>query len=305
MLYTKELEKKLNDLLKQVDFKALDSWNTFKVIATSDNVDRDWDILTLDGWDVANYLKNPVILANHEYEIEKIIWKATKIYQEGKNIIVEWVFSQVSEMWKLANALYNEWMLKAVSVWFIQKEREKEKVTIKELLELSFVAVPANPKAISLDWKTFEQWVQKGLIKQVVEVSFEKQLRSLIKEENWDNADIYVNEIFTDHFIFSIWKRDIWEKSYKRWYLNTLWTLSLDWENIEVESQRVWVEKKEFSEMKSELADLKSLLIKFTNDKVDEAQLEKEKQEALEKKEVLQNVDRAIGEALKNMKLLK
>jgi len=46
-------------------------------------------------------------------------------------------------------------------------------------------------------------------------------------------------------------------------------------------------------------------MIKFTNDKVDEAQLEKEKQEALEKKEVLQNVDRAIGEALKNMKLLK
>lgn len=304
MLYTKELENKLNDLLKQVDFKALDSWNTFKVIATSDNVDRDGDILTLDGWDVANYLKNPVILANHEYEIEKIIWKATKIYQEGKNIIVEWVFSQVSEMWKLANALYNEGMLKAVSVWFIQKEREEEKVTIKELLELSFVAVPANPRAISLDWKTFEQWVQKGLIKQVVDVSFEKQLRTLIKEEN-PNSDVYVNEIFTDYFVFSMWKRDIWEKYYKRWYLNTLWTLSLDWENIEVASQRIWVEKKEFSEIKSELADLKSLLIKFTNDKVDEAQLEKEKQEALEKKEVLQNIDRAIGEALKNMKSLK
>lgn len=252
MLYTKELENKLNALLKQVDFKALDSWNTFKVIATSDNVDRDWDILTLDGWDVANYLKNPVILANHEYEIEKIIWKATKIYQEGKNIIVEWVFSQVSEMWKLANALYNEWMLKAVSVWFIQKEREKEKVTIKELLELSFVAVPANPKAISLDWKTFEQWVQKGLI---------------IKSEDVDIIP---------------WK----------------------WEDEETQ-ETIEVSKKDLLEIKSEIADLKSLLIKFTNDKVDEAQLEKEKQEALEKKEVLQNVDRAIGEALKNMKLLK
>lgn len=33
-----------------------------------------------------------------------------------------------------------------------------------ELLELSFVAVPCNPNAVSLDGKLFEEAVQKGLI---------------------------------------------------------------------------------------------------------------------------------------------
>lgn len=55
-------------------------------------------------------------------------------------------------------------MLKTVSVGFIGKERQGEKITKKELLELSFVAVPSNPSAVSLDGKTYEEAVQKGLI---------------------------------------------------------------------------------------------------------------------------------------------
>lgn len=45
-------------------------------------------------------------------------------------------------------------MLKAVSVGFIVKERDPANfsiITQAELLEVSFVAVPANPNAISLD----------------------------------------------------------------------------------------------------------------------------------------------------------
>lgn len=55
-------------------------------------------------------------------------------------------------------------MLKTVSVGFIGKERQGEKITKKELLELSFVAVPSNPSAVSLDGKTYQEAVQKGLI---------------------------------------------------------------------------------------------------------------------------------------------
>ena len=67
-------------------------------------------------------------------------------------------------MGRLASALYDEGMLKTVSVGFIGKERQGEKITKKELLELSFVAVPSNPSAVSLDGKTYEEAVKKGLI---------------------------------------------------------------------------------------------------------------------------------------------
>ena len=51
--------------------------------------------------------------------------------------------------------LYDEWVLKTVSVGFIPKERDVNNssiITRAELLELSFVPVPCNPNALSL-WK--------------------------------------------------------------------------------------------------------------------------------------------------------
>nr|DAT00708.1 MAG TPA: prohead serine protease [Caudoviricetes sp.] len=47
--------------------------NYFKVIASSEDLDRSGEIIKLDGWDDSNYIKNPVILANHSYKIEDIV----------------------------------------------------------------------------------------------------------------------------------------------------------------------------------------------------------------------------------------
>lgn len=166
-----KLKEELEKVIKSIDLKQID-WDTFKVIATNASVDRDWEIISLDGWDIENYLKNPVIIANHNYQIQNLIWKATNIYSDWKNIIVEWIFSKTNPLWILARDLYNEWILKAVSVWFISKQRDEENRDIilkKELLELSFVAVPCNPEAISLDGKWLElykKWVEAGLIKE-------------------------------------------------------------------------------------------------------------------------------------------
>lgn len=98
MLYTTEIAEILAKSIESLDVKALEEGDTFRVVATDETKDRDGDIITLDGWDIANYLKNPVVLANHEYEIEMIVGKATKIYAENNQIIVEGVFSKTSEM---------------------------------------------------------------------------------------------------------------------------------------------------------------------------------------------------------------
>nr|DAQ56647.1 MAG TPA: prohead serine protease [Caudoviricetes sp.] len=54
-------------------------------------------------------------------------------------------------------------MVKTVSVGFIPKQRQEDNrriITSAELLELSFVAVPCNPEALSLDQK---ELMQKGI----------------------------------------------------------------------------------------------------------------------------------------------
>ena len=89
MLYTTEIAEILSKSLESLDVKSLEEGGTFKVVATDETKDRDGDVITLDGWEVDNYLRNPVILANHTYSIENIIGKATKIYAENQQIIVE------------------------------------------------------------------------------------------------------------------------------------------------------------------------------------------------------------------------
>lgn len=77
MLYTKELAEQLKKAINDVVVKAEDIVEdvdyTFDVIATTQDVDRDGEIILVDGWDTKNWLKNPVILANHNYTIESII----------------------------------------------------------------------------------------------------------------------------------------------------------------------------------------------------------------------------------------
>ena len=174
--------------------------NSFKVVASSEDIDRSWEIIKVDGWDDSNYKKNPVILSNHSYRVEDIVWKMTKIYKEWKNLIVEWIFTEKTEMWKICKDLYNAWFLKTVSVWFIVKKRLDEDRTIiekAELLEVSFVAVPCNPNAVSLDKKILEKWFELGILKKEKEINLKEEIKNLslriekLEKQNSENQKIF------------------------------------------------------------------------------------------------------------------
>lgn len=169
MLYTAELADKLKKNIEWISIKANedDTDFLFDVVATTQDVDRDWEIILVDWRDTTSWEKNPVVLANHEYEIEYIIWKWISFYTMDWVKRLKWVFSKTNPLGIMANELYKEGMLKAVSVWFIPKQRNADNYKIierAELLEVSFVAVPCNPNAISVDWKLFEEAVAKWLI---------------------------------------------------------------------------------------------------------------------------------------------
>ena len=156
MLLTEEKINELKSLISSFDIKEVKQWRTFRVVASTEDSDRSWEIIKASWWDYSNFMKNPVIIANHIYKIENIVWKATSIYVKDNQLIIEWVFSESNPLWKLLADLYEEWMVKTVSVWFIPKARDdsnKRIITNAELLELSFVAVPCNPNALSLDQK--------------------------------------------------------------------------------------------------------------------------------------------------------
>ena len=156
MLLTENQINELKNLISSFDLKEVNKWRRFRVVASTEDSDRAWEIIKANWWDYKNFMKNPVIIANHVYKIENIVGKATSIYVMDNQLIIEWVFSEANPLWKLLADLYDEGMVKTVSVWFIPKSRDesnKRIITSAELLELSFVAVPCNPNALSLDQK--------------------------------------------------------------------------------------------------------------------------------------------------------
>lgn len=159
-------EEQANAIKSQIfslEIKGEDSDRKFRVVASTEDTDRSWEVIKLSAWDWENYMKNPVIIANHDYQIENIVGKATKIWVEDGKLIIEGVFSKSNPLGVLLADLYDEGMVKTVSVGFIPKQRQEDNrriITSAELLELSFVAVPCNPNALSLDQK---QLIQKGI----------------------------------------------------------------------------------------------------------------------------------------------
>lgn len=170
MLYTKELADKLKKAIKEVEFKEEeDERYMFDVIATTEDPDRDNEVIKVNWWDTKNWEKNPVILANHDYTIQSIIGKWFSFYTKDWQKRLKWMFSKINPLWKLAKELYDEWMLKAVSVWFIPKkfdDNDPKIIEEAELLEVSFVAVWANANAVSVDEKLYNEALEKGFIKE-------------------------------------------------------------------------------------------------------------------------------------------
>lgn len=233
MLYTKELAEELKKAIGNIEMKAEDEGNTFKVVATTQDVDRDGEQIKVNWWDTENYFKNPVILANHRYVVENIVGKGTAFYKSKWVMVLEWVFSKTNPLAILINNLYNEGMLKAVSVGFIPKRRNQQDPSIveeAELLETSFVAIGCNPNAISLDKKLYDEAVAKGIIKEIKEE--EKEVVETPKEEE--------KEVVKEYTIKDVMEAISWIKS----DINELKAKSVTDDNVDEEAKKL-LEKKE------------------------------------------------------------
>lgn len=148
--------------------KAAISGNSITVIASKEIEDRDGDIIRIAGIDTGNFTVNPVILWNHKPDY--VIGKCTgfqKSEQDGVPILLVTIEFWKSEQAQDILAMFKEGFLNTVSVRIGIKQysiMENHGLDIQqsELIEVSAVALPANPEAVIL--RSMEQ---SGKIKQL------------------------------------------------------------------------------------------------------------------------------------------
>lgn len=145
---------------------------TFEFIISTEDVDRQGEIVIQSGWDLTHYKNNPIVLFAHDY-YSLPIGCADEVYVDGKKLIAKGRFAsaEANPVAQQCRKLYDEKILRTTSVGFIPREMDGNKITKAELLEFSLVPVPANPNALSLakemGWDVPEL-IKKGIFSEVV-----------------------------------------------------------------------------------------------------------------------------------------
>ncbi len=134
------------------------------VVGSTQVIDRLEEVIEQEGWDLTNYKKNPVILWGHNVHEERPpIGKAVKIWLDGvrkKKLMFDIQFDLKDTFAAEIFRKVKEGFLSTVSVGFLPLESEPvnkddsspwapQRYKKQELLELSFVPVPANPEALT------------------------------------------------------------------------------------------------------------------------------------------------------------
>lgn len=139
------------------------------VIASTDDPDRYDDIVDQATWKLDNFRKNPVMPCDHDYDVHKLVCSGDVEVVGGKLTIVPTVWAE-DDYAQMVKGKYDAGILRAVSVGFIpgraiprsQLPKEDTRYSDKwgyvyydcELLEVSWVVVPANPAALAM--KSFD-----------------------------------------------------------------------------------------------------------------------------------------------------
>ena len=146
---------------RAINLEHDDNERTIRFIASDETVDRYGDVVSVKGWQLANYKKNPIFLWGHDYAAP--IGRVTKIGVEDNKLMATAKFAAegasefIDSLWKLVR----ENILRSVSVGFTVESGDDyeairdadNRVTgthflRQELLEISLVSVPANPSAL-------------------------------------------------------------------------------------------------------------------------------------------------------------
>lgn len=148
------MDKKIKHLTWKV--KVLDEANRIiEMIGSTEDYDRVGDKMLMSGAKLQNYLKNPVILANHDYgynEKPTVIGRALNVKVENSQLIFKIQFADTDNgrewFYLYANGYMNASSIGFIPTKYQGNDQGGYDFIEWELLELSLVAVPCNPNAV-------------------------------------------------------------------------------------------------------------------------------------------------------------
>lgn len=154
---------------------------TRRFTITDAGVDRDGDTVAIDGWKLANYKNNPVVLwahDSHQLPVAKSL--SIVLRDESLSSVAQFAMADENPFAEFVLRMIDGGYLKATSVGFIpEKWQFNEKRSsaygpavdfqTQELIEYSIVPVPSNPRALidakakGIDISPLREWAERAL----------------------------------------------------------------------------------------------------------------------------------------------
>lgn len=150
---------------------------SYDVVISTEGEDRDGDIIEVDGWETADYMRNPVILFAHNYR-DVPIGQTQHLRKEAGRLVATFRFRDPANEHDPIlpiKAAWDQGILRAASVGFRPISREPVdddadgglfgpfRYTRQELLEWSIVPIPANQEALRLGYEAYIKGLGRGM----------------------------------------------------------------------------------------------------------------------------------------------
>lgn len=170
-------------------------------VATDETLDRYNEVIKLDGWQLDNFRRNPVVVDSHDYSsVLKILGSAPSLAVTGGKMVNRVRFALDNPLGAIAYKMSRAGFIKSQSVGFIPiawkngvEKNEPERIYLQqELIEISLVAVPANPGA------TIGMALKSGAIQKADLKELEQLLKTLCNEPAGPDAEASATGLGTD-----------------------------------------------------------------------------------------------------------
>lgn len=169
----------MNKYIYNTVVKSTDEDRTLKFVATEEIVDRDGDLIKIDGLDIKNYKANPIVLWCHDHKGLPVGKGVFKKQGEQMSIKIQFaepeVYSFADTVYKLTKGGYiNAVSLGMIPDWDsieyptnmkVKGKLVKRLIAKAEVLECSLVPCPANQGAVGI--KGLQKAVSDGVIDKI------------------------------------------------------------------------------------------------------------------------------------------
>lgn len=184
-----------------INAKVKKEGGKLSVVVSDETLDRHGEVIPIDSWDLSKFINSPRMLVDHWHEVEKIVgrWENPSIDMNQKALVMDAVFHDFTPLARATKEMVDNGFLDTVSVGFIPHGPTEDGGKGKnELIEVSWVTVPANPNA-----RILKELMAKGVgEKEITQVKDFVGEEEVVDEEVPDDEEEIIPDV-PDEKIFT------------------------------------------------------------------------------------------------------